>query len=174
MNLEPKDRLILLMLCEIARKVGATDLNLDLISKAVSSGHDWAIDWEMGGVLPEKADDLQHVREVTDILDMWRFIEQDFANLDAGDKESVKKSLGMTPKFNGFDGNNEIEHMSIARMMIETMGRFDHFKGRNLNSHYPSLDAAISAVSRFEKIRPGLVPPKTLTAVQIIEILKKS
>ena len=171
MKLEPKDRLILMMLCDIAKQVGASDFDPDLISAAVSGGHDWVLDWEYGGVLPDHGDTDQQVKEVGDILDMWRFIETDFAALDPNEKQKVIAAYGMEPKFYGFDGNNEIEHLSIAKMMVERMGRYDHFRGRVVNSHCPTLDSALPAAARFEKVRPSLTPPNKMTSDQIIEVL---
>ena len=46
---------------------------------------------------------------------------------------------GSHVKLLGFDGNNEAEYCSIARFMIEDLGRWALFKRRELNCHYPSL-----------------------------------
>jgi hypothetical protein len=42
--------------------------------------------------------------------------------------------FGENVRFAGFDGNNE-RHYGIATYRVDDMKRFQHFKGRDLNSH---------------------------------------
>jgi len=79
--------------------------------------------------------------------------------------------LGKDPKFYGFDGNNEGEYMSIARFLVEKMGRFESFKGRNFNSHVPLVDRYRVMIAAFEPIRVGLVGRK-LGVGEMINLLK--
>ncbi len=51
------------------------------------------------------------------------------------------------------------------------MGRFADFKGRDLNSHVPSVDRYRRMVQVFEPMRVGLGGGSLLGAGQIIELL---
>jgi uncharacterized protein len=74
---------------------------------------------------------------------MWRFLEQDFEQLSPADKAKLAKDAdpyGTSVRFSGFDGNNE-PHYHIASYMVKDLPMaFEHFKGRDLNSHHPSVD----------------------------------
>ncbi|TOL43317.1 hypothetical protein CGH98_23025, partial [Vibrio parahaemolyticus] len=74
---------------------------------------------------------------------MWSFIEHSYAQLSDEEKvhlEEAAKPFGKDPKFPGFDGNNESSYMGIASFIVNDLERFEEFKGRNFNSHCPSLD----------------------------------
>jgi uncharacterized protein YfbU (UPF0304 family) len=78
---------------------------------------------------------------------------------------------GKTPKFHGFDGNNETEYMGIARFLVEQLGRFTDFKGRDFNSHSPTVARNLRMARRFEDIRRNMIGRKMSTA-EMIELLK--
>src|SRR5690606_12828846 len=103
---------------------------IELISTAVCNGHDWAIDWELGGIFPSEVDSKEDVSFVADALDMWSFIELRWSRLSPEDQARVREAVPLIsqPEFLGFDGNNETDYMAIARMLIRTMGRFSNFK----------------------------------------------
>lgn len=42
--------------------------------------------------------------------------------------------------FRGFDGNNELPYMSYAAFQIKPKGHWDRLKGKDLNSHMPTLE----------------------------------
>ena len=97
-----------------------------------------------------------------------------YGRLSAKDKERVEKEaepFGKNPRFNGFDGNNETEHMGVARFLIEDLERFSSFKKRDLNSHMPTLVGYRRMLRIFLPLRPGLTGG-VLTASQIIDLLK--
>ena len=73
--------------------------------------------------------------------------------------------------FRGFDGNYESEHLSIAGFLINEMNRFADFKGRDLNSHMPSIDGHRRMVRVFEPMRKSLGGGRLLDTEQIIELL---
>ena len=73
--------------------------------------------------------------------------------------------------FLGFDGNNETEHMGIAMFLVRDMDRFSSFKGRDLNSHMPLLDAYRRMLQTFLPIRSTLTGGE-LSVPQIIAVLK--
>ena len=144
----------------------------EFVGKAMSRGYYWALDWEYG-LSEGPGDSSRVVSEVSDVLDMWSFIERGYAKLSEKDKERVKSEaepFGRDVEFEGFDGN-ESSHHTITRFLINDMGRFHGFKGRDLNSHYPSIDAHRRMLAVFKPMLPTLVGVE-LSASQIIDLLK--
>ncbi|CAM4319043.1 hypothetical protein NOLU111490_17310 [Novosphingobium lubricantis] len=79
--------------------------------------------------------------------------------------------FGKHVQFPGFDGNNESEHMGVARFLIEKMGCFERFGGkRSLNSHSHSVEGCRRMLAVFEPIRAKLVG-RHLSVDEIVEIL---
>jgi len=94
--------------------------------------------------------------------------------LSASDIARLKKEadpFGNHVKFAGFDGNNESEHMGIALFLVEKMDRFTRFKGRDMNSHHPSVDTYARMFAVFEPIRKTLIG-RSLSPTEMISILK--
>lgn len=173
MKFENKDKLVMLMLCEIyeALNVKGT-FDPKLISSALIGGHDWAIDWEYGSLFPTEVDSEEDLKETSDILDMWGFIERAFAALTEPEKDRVKASNhGFEPVFTGFDGNNE-DHYHIANFLVNNMNRFKEFAGRSLNSHSESITNYRRSYAKFDPMR-GNLGRDQLTADQLIEILSR-
>jgi uncharacterized protein len=88
-----------------------------------------------------------------------QLIEQSYADLSQADKAKLEGevgTLGKDVRFHGFDGNNE-RHYHIASYMIDDMHRrFQHFKGRDLNSHRPSIEAYRRMYAVFAPMRANL------------------
>lgn len=150
------------------------EIDPDFVGEVIWGGHYWAPRWEMQGLFHDHEDDPRDVRFVVDVLDMWTFLERAYAKLSKKDKERIEKEadpFGKYVRFAGFDGNNETSHMSIARFLIEQMNRFSQFKGRELNSHMPTLATYRRMLAVFEPMRAGLVGTE-LDANQVIRILK--
>src|SRR5690606_37664162 len=109
-----------------------------------------------------------------DILSMWAFIEASVKGLDAADKEALENSVRpFELSFSGFDGNND-PHFGVADFLINTMGRFDDFKGRPLNSHssasLPKYRRMLSAYNHT--LRELNFGSRTLSADQIAQIIR--
>ncbi len=105
---------------------------------------------------------------------MWSFIEEGYKKLSPEDKARVAseaESFGKHVQFTGFDGNNETEYYGIARFLIDDLERFSIFKGRDLNSHMPSIDRYRRMNAIFEPMR-ALLTHGGLGTAQIIELLK--
>lgn len=105
---------------------------------------------------------------------MWNFIESGYGKLSKKDKERVEteaEPFGKSITFRGFDGNNESEHMGIARFLIDDLERFSTLKGRDLNSHMPSTETYRRMLGVFEPMRRNLMGGE-LSASQIIDVLK--
>lgn len=161
MKLSDGEKLIILMLTEIYGKLqvhGETDP--DFLRSAIFNDHLWGIRWKYSGIPFEPADDPPVVREVVDILDMWAFIEHAYSKLDEEQKLALTRNaapFGENPRFYGFDGNNETEHMSVAMFLVNQLDRFQEFKGRSFNCHHPSLENHRRMLAIFEPLRGTLV-----------------
>ena len=93
---------------------------------------------------------LEHVYGVDDVLDAeeCHFVIQTMSLYDAlqssvealGDGIEVDKEAVL---FLGFDGNNEVQHMSYAEFLRERDGRFTHLRlgGDGMNSHKRMIPA---------------------------------
>jgi uncharacterized protein len=136
------EMLIVHMLCDLLKSSKAkTEINLKFLQEALYGGHFWALRWDLTGIFHTHSDSPEVVKEVVDVLDMWDFIEGSYEKLDSQQKAQLEGDVeifGKDPKFSGFDGNNEAEHMGVARFLIDDMRRFSRFKGRELNSHMPT------------------------------------
>lgn len=128
----------------------------------------------MPGLFHEHEDDARDVRFVVNVLDMWSFLEAGYGKLTKKDRDQLQVDigpLGRHVKFMGFDGNNETELMSIARFLINEMNRFTGFKGRDLNSHVPTVSTYRQMYAAFEPIRKTLDGGQ-LSAAQLTKILQ--
>ena len=160
------------LLCEIhSATVKHGELDSTFIQNALSGGHFWALNWQYTGLFHGHEDTPVAVREVADILDMWSTIEYDLEALSDKDKARVKEQAG-SAQFRGFDGNNEAEHRGIAMFMIDDMGRFSEFRGRDINSHCESLSMHRRMLDLFEPMRRGMIGQQ-FSASQIISILNE-
>ena len=171
------EMLIVHMLCELfkALKVKSRELDISFIQDALYGGHFWALQWDMSGIFHKHADSSEVVTEVVDVLDMWDFIESGYERLGSKEREQLDKDVeffGKNPKFAGFDGNNESEHMGVARFLIEKMRRFERFKDRNLNSHMPSIETYRRMLEVFLPMRSTL-HGGSLTESQLAAILSE-
>ncbi len=150
---------------------------IKLIQQAIYGGHLWALDWEMPGVLHNHADSRENVSFVVDVLDMWEFIEEAWEAFDQAARDQVIAEVGdwlTKPHFTGFDGNNETELMSIARFLIDDMGRFSCFKGRSMNSHCPMVARYRQMFRLFEPMRAKLMGRTSLSVSEVVALLKTS
>lgn len=169
------EKLITLMLCELYKHLKIDgEIDPSLIEAAFHGGHYWSLEWEYTGIFHGHEDSNKTVSEVADVLDMWWFVEQSYARLSEHDKARVEKEaepFGKHVVFRGFDGNYEGEHLGVASFLINKLDRFADFKGRDLNSHMPSIDGYRRMVRAFEPMRRGLGGGGLLGAGQIIELL---
>jgi uncharacterized protein YfbU (UPF0304 family) len=173
-KLSSGEKLILLMLCEIYEHLkikGQTDT--ELIKEAIFSGNLWGLGSGMPGVFHDSETPLEVVHETVNILVMWERLEQSFKNLGPEDKATLAKSseaFGENVKFPGFDGNNESEYISATRFLVESLDRFQHFKGRDFNAHMPTLDGHRRMLKVFDPILKRVLN-KDFSAAQIKEVL---
>jgi uncharacterized protein len=170
------EKLLLGILGEIHKHLKVKgELEPDFIMDAIYGGHCWGLNWKYSGIFHGHEDSRRSVSQVVDILDMWSIIESGYAALTAKEKARVEKEaepFGKNPRFRGFDGNNEAEHMGIAYFLIRKLERFSNFEGRDLNSHMPSLETYQRMFRIFEPMRLNLMG-RELGATEIIEILNE-
>jgi uncharacterized protein YfbU (UPF0304 family) len=174
MRLSDGDKLVLVMLSELFKHLKVKgEIDPEFVEAAIFGGHYWGLEWKHTGIFHGHEDAKQVVSEVVDILDMWYFLERGFGELSKKDKDRVAAEadpFGKHVAFPGFDGNNESEHVGVARFLIDELERFTEFKGRALNAHMPTLEAYRRMLAVFGPIRRTLTG-RGLGASEIIEIL---
>lgn len=170
------EKLLILMMRDLFTQLKLKDgeSDPDFLARVIFGGHYWAPKWVMSGVFHDHVDDPEHVSFVVDVLDMWTFVEEAFESMSAVDKKKLVADVGAWAEnvnFVGFDGNNESSHLSIARFLIDDMGRFNKFKGRDLNAHHPTNARYRRMLKRFAPMRETLVG-QGLSVRQMVELLK--
>lgn len=170
------EKMLLLMMRDLFKnlKIKDPESKPDFLAEVIYGGHYWAPKWDMQGVFHDHVDSPRDVSHVTDVLDMWSFMEEAYERLNADQKAVIVAEVGQWAtdvKFHGFDGNNESSQMSIAHFLINEMGRFSRFKDRDLNSHCPTYSRYRRMLASFEPMRAGLVG-KGLSVQQLITLLK--
>ncbi len=156
MDLSDGDKLILLMLCEIQEHLkvkGETDPSF--IKEAIFTGNLWGLEHRMTGVFHRYETPQSVVTETRSILAMWRRLEESYNALSPEAKAALLgrlKPFDFDVRFPGFDGNTESEYISAASFMVDQLGEFEIFKGRDLNAHMPTLDAHRRMVAVFYPI----------------------
>ena len=173
-QLSSGEKLILMMLHGLYRhhRVKA-EIDPDFVADTIFGGHYWALEWKYPGVFHAYRDNQRVLSEVVDILDMWSFIESAYTRLPQDERAQIEvaaEPFGKNVAFRGFDGNNESEHLGIARFLIGDLDRFDIFKGRDLNSHAPIMGAYKRILEVFLPIRKTLTGGE-LSSSQIIALL---
>jgi uncharacterized protein len=169
------EKMLAVMLCDLMEHLKVKgDTNTDFLKSVIFGGHWWGLKWDLGGLFHGHADRPEVVRNVVNILDMWSFIESAYAKLSKKDKERVEKEgpLGKYVKLLGFDANNEGDYYTVAHFLINDMRRFQAFKGRDLNSHLPTVSGYLRMYREFEPMRTSLGGGNELGADQIIKLLQ--
>lgn len=152
------EKLIIAMLAEIHSALKIKDgLDPDLIQSAVSSGHSWALHWQYPGLFQGENDTPNEVRAVAETLDLWERLERSFAEYPADARKELARLspiYGQNVRFPGFDGNGE-DGYSIAHVLINDLGRWSSFHGRDLNSHMPLSDAYYRMLETLPELNKG-------------------
>jgi uncharacterized protein len=178
MQLSDAEKLILLMLCEIHEQLPIKNgIDAAFVKSAIYSDNTWGLKWHFSGIFDNTEDTPPEVDEVCNILDMWDFIEASYERLSEEEKATVLKQAplyGSAPKFMGFDGNSDARQMSIASFLIDDLGRFQRFKGRDLNSHMPeSLNGFRRMVAVFLSLLRPVLMRRLFSATEIISMLNE-
>ncbi len=176
MKMTNAEKLMTVMLAEILAGIKAKgEIEPEFVKEAIFNDHLWALEWKYHGLFADSADPTPpEVSFVLDVLDMWSFIERGYKELSKADKARVDAEVPYgVSRFEGFDGNNETQYMSIARFLVEQLDRFTEFKGRGFNSHMPSAGRYQQMLEKFEPIRAGLGAPRDLNGNELIAICKR-
>jgi uncharacterized protein YfbU (UPF0304 family) len=174
-QLSDGEKLIATLLAEFIEKSGVeVDNDVSLVQKTIAGGHYWALGWEMPHVFHGHADKQRHVSFVVDVLDMWRFLEEDYERYGEDQKAELASKIAPfnTVRFSGFDGNEEDEY-GIAVFLVRDLKRFSRFgeDGRSLNSHCHMVEKYRSMLRIFEPIRKTLELGKRMNVDQMAEII---
>ena len=155
MKISDSEKLILLMLSDLYDSGDVKGkIDQDFIRSAITDNMEWSIPWKYDGFTSTEQDAPEIVKEVMDILDMWRAIEDSYAQLSENDKTILKtkaEPFGDKPKFKGFDGNNEYEYRNTALFLVNKLDKYEEFKGRNFNSHCRSIDIHLECCQLLKK-----------------------
>jgi uncharacterized protein YfbU (UPF0304 family) len=177
MELSNGEKLILLMLSEIYEHLKIEgDIDPKFVRAAILREQTWSLACQYPGIIgSDESKTPPVVKEVQDILEMWELLETSYKRLQPADKARVEKEaepFGSHVQFRGFDGNKETEYMGTAGFLVNDFERFSTFKGRDLNSHAPSLDSYRRMLTVFQPLRYSH-DFDLLNAEQIINILKE-
>lgn len=149
---------IVCMLCEIYKHFKIKgEMDPDFITKSILEGQLWGLELQYPGIFHHYVASREKLHEVMDILSMFSLIEESITALADADLQDLQSVSGGFLRFCGFDGNTEFEHMGIAGFLINSMGRFLEFKGREINSHCPALDRYKKMLSVFKAIERNLL-----------------
>jgi uncharacterized protein YfbU (UPF0304 family) len=170
------EKMLMLMMGDVykALKIKEPESDPGFLAEVIYGGHYWAPKWKMTGVFHDHVDSPRDLKHVVDVLDMWSFIEEAYTGFNAAQKASIAEQVGPLGKhvqFTGFDGNNESSRMGIAMFLVDNMNSFSRFKGRDLNSHYPTYDRYNSMFELFEPMRKTLIG-HGLSVDQVVTLLK--
>lgn len=111
-------------------------------------------------------------RDVAGFFEMWAHIEEGFAALDASDQRAFREDKDLVPPvFQGFDGQCEGEYQHMARFMIEELGRFKGFAGRDLESYHPMVGRYRQLLEAFRPIWSRTEGGRPLTADELRAVL---
>ncbi len=132
------EKIIVTMLADLLKASGArSELNLDLLSAAISDGHLWGLAWEHSWLDEDEWRQPEIVTEVVDILDMCRRLKFSIQKLPEAERASFTDNQNV---FFGFDGNDERDHFSVVKFIVDKLGRYPELSKVELNSHTASLD----------------------------------
>ncbi|MEI9716168.1 YfbU family protein [Moellerella wisconsensis] len=157
------EKLTLLMLCEIYEHLNIQGgINHKVVKSAVMSDNLWAIEREHNWLSEDEIS--EHIQKsVDDSLTAYRFLSSSLRNLPESDQAELiaKFNLKFEKKyiqFPGYDGNNEVEHLSVASMLRE-LGLYDEQLELNKNSHeenngnYSALKLFLDGFNSSEKLK---------------------
>lgn len=163
------------MLCDVMRQQnGQTGLDPDFIEDCISNGHEWAIAWQYPGLLGGNDETPPKVNEVCDILTMYSVLKSSFDQLNDDDKETVIAQASVNKagiRFPGFDGNNETDHMSITKVMIDELGRFTDLEAPSYDLHRQMLPTYRNQLTEYDKEIGATSFGQSLSKESIIKIL---
>lgn len=155
MNFSNEQKLVITLLTDIHAALGVKNsVDPMFVQRMVLGGDSWALSWQYP-TLFEGVDTPPEVGFVANVLTMWEAIEYRYLGLDSEEREQLSQLAGVfgqDPKFRGFDGNNEAQLRSIVHILIDDLGRWQHFKGRETNSHMESAPGYRRMLAVYDRI----------------------
>ncbi len=172
------EKMILLMLCDLYERLDVKrddvecDVDPEFVRVVMGAGHYWALSRKNDAFVDRYVSD-RVASEASHIMGMWQVLEVAYGRLSEEDQAIVDKETTGPVRFWGFYANDEIDHLSVAHIMIEKLGMFPEFKDRDLDSHMPGgLGAQKRMLEVFDKfIMKG---HRNFTASDLITILKEA
>jgi uncharacterized protein YfbU (UPF0304 family) len=175
MELRDSEKLILLMLSEIYEhhKIRG-EIDPKFVKETIFSGNYWGFELRYSGLFRDEAPTKSIVDETFDILTMWSLLETSYSKLSPEDQQRVHieiPHLGDSLQFEGFDANHE-DHYGVALYIVNTLGRYNHFKDRDMDSHSASIEIYRRMLRAFNPMRQSF--GNDFTADRVIAILKET
>lgn len=156
MEFSNAQKMIITLLTDIHSALKIQDsVDPDFVQRMVVSDNGWALAWQYPGIFETGEETPANVLFVADVLDMWEVIERHYEELDAEQRERLEQlapNFGKAPAFRGFDGNSESVERSIVSIFVNDLDRWEHFKGRDTNSHVRLSDAYARMRTVYEEI----------------------
>ena len=174
MQISDGEKAIIGLIRDLYHGLGVKDGNMDpeFIIEALCDGQDWSIAWKYHGLYGYRQPP-EVVNEVSDIMAMWDSLERSYQHLSDVEKQDVSEQARIGSEgisFPGFGENFEIEHLSIAKMLVRNLDHYQSLNGKDLNSHIPCLDGYRRMLMVYEPLKPSLSTGRNLSMVEIIAI----
>ncbi|WP_168404943.1 YfbU family protein [Erwinia amylovora] len=166
MSYTQAEKLQILLLCDIHKALNIENsYDPDFISAAIESDNLWSIGWEYQSLSTDE-DTPEDVKHVCDVLDMYGLLKFTYDHLSPQDQIRLAEdiptfSVEHDLVFPGFDGNNESNLMSIARIFSK-MGRFNT-QDLTKNSHRPTFNISERMLEVFLPQRSNFHHQRGLT-----------
>lgn len=175
MEFTNEQKLIVALLTEIHAALNIEGgLDPIFIQDKVSSGRTWALRWQYSGLFESDAETPVDVKFVAKVLDLWERLEHSFNSLSEAQKTELSELSpihGNNVRFRGFDGNGgDRDGMSTAHILVEEMGRWSVFKGRDFNAHMPMSGGYERMLEAFEALNKGHID-YALTVEEMAQVL---
>ena len=153
MTLQPTDteRLILSNQFRILAKLEPEQaVAHERVGRLLLEGHTWALE-SLGAIeLPHALITEDVVKFVFDVLDMYRALGTAAAHHGI----DIDSPRAASARFEGFDGNNETEHLAVAKVLQENGDRWTESLGQgDLNSHRPCLEMYERMLAVWRRVR---------------------
>ena len=166
------ERSILIKLMEL-QKASGLDINEEALGALVGG---YSIFYPKAEIGPSDEMSEEDMRFVMDILDMYRWLQFSYRELDDKDKND---ELAEDVKFRGFDGNAGDGYLAFTRFLQENDRWLDlelATGNDGLNSYMPVNDIYARMLNEYKKykwrgLEADLSGPKPLTSEQLKEIV---
>ena len=174
MNFSNEQKLIITLLTDIHAHLdiqGSVDPTF--VQKVVELDQCWALEWKYPGLFSEEETPAS-VQFVADTLDLWETLEISYNRLEAGEKDELSRlaePFGDNVVFPGFDGHTQ--YLGIAKILINDLDRWEHFKGHKLDAHAPTTDGYRRMIECYKQLPREVRFDRDLNVEEIAQLLKE-